>query len=94
MLYGLVAQLVEHLLCKQGVVGSNPTVVHKLETNKESEFGDKKPCVKWFTGKADKQCPAKIISYVSRLIIVVGGLCYQVTSQILICLLLVKWRNW
>ena len=27
--YGLVAQLVEHLLCKQGVVGSNPTVVHK-----------------------------------------------------------------
>ena len=26
--FGLVAQLVEHLLCKQGVVGSNPTVVH------------------------------------------------------------------
>ena len=28
--YGLVAQLVEHLLCKQGVVGSNPTVVHNF----------------------------------------------------------------
>ena len=29
--YGLVAQLVEHLPCKQGVVGSNPTVVHNTD---------------------------------------------------------------
>ena len=47
-------------LRKQDVMGSNPIVVHKLETNKESRFCHKKPCVKWFTGKTDKQFPAKI----------------------------------
>ena len=75
-------------MCKRDESSGSSPDENAIKTNKESEFGDKKPCVKWFTGKADKQCPAKIISYVSRLIIVVGGLCYQVTSQILICLLL------
>ena len=37
--YGVVAQLVEHLLCKQGVVGSSPSG----STNLGFWFGEKRP---------------------------------------------------
>jgi hypothetical protein len=47
-------------VCKRdGSFGSSPNE-NAIKTNKESRFCHKKPCVKWFTGKTDKQFPAKI----------------------------------
>ena len=44
-IYGGIAQLGEHLPCKQGVKGSNPfisTVIRKRMTNKEAPDGAQK----------------------------------------------------
>jgi hypothetical protein len=42
---GAIAQLGEHLLCKQGVVGSNPTGSKVKEVGRKNS-GDKRP-IEW-----------------------------------------------